>query len=1132
MEKSLQGHSSFFLIFMKLAVIPIVTIIIFSGVTLAIDSRGQEVLKRKISLNEENQELSLLLKKIEELTKIKFIYSPQVIPVNNKVTVHANNDELSDVLKKLLSPYDIVFEAVERQILLRKAETKEVEETFEEVSGKVTDENDQPLPGVNVIEKGTTNGTVTDAEGNFRLSVTDKSAVLVASFIGYISQEVLIGERTQIVIQLIPDIQTLEDVVVIGYGQAKKSDLTGAVARVSSKVYKDQPMTQLTDMLTGTVAGFNANQNTTAAGGSSLQIRGPKSLNASTEPMVVVDGAIFNGNISDINPSDIETIDILKDASSTAVFGARAAAGVLMITTKKGVTGKPVINFSTSLGVTEAANDLRAFDSEGYLNFRRDALISYKTGNPDYYFYNPNDLPEDVTLEQWRNANPNVQPDNTTEWLARLRFFSIEAENYLGGNNVDWYDQVMQSGIKQNYDVSVSGGTDKLSYYWSIGYTNNEGIIIGDEFSTLRSRLNLDLKVTDWLNVGLNSQIAGNDESSVPAELYGIFVNSPYGSVYEPDGKVKWYPNDYAAVESPLINYDGQDKLKKTNSIFASVYAKVKLPFGIEYKISYQPRLQSRKDYNFWPSTTILGGVTHSKGYGSREDFSQYAWILDNLLHWNKDIGVHNFDITLLYSGEKNKSWLSTMTNETFLPNENLGYNGLQFGAKPSLTNYDQQITGDAVMGRLNYTLLDKYLITVSVRRDGYSAFGKKNPRAIFPAAAIAWKLSDESFFKVDWISQLKLRLSWGVNGNREIGAYSALAQINSNLYYNGSNVQLGVYNNSLANYDLVWEKTESINFGIDVGLLDDRLEVSAEYYDMTTTDLLMNRQLPVLTGFTNITTNLGELGNRGFELSLHTVNYHASNFSWKSNLVFSFNRNKIKKLFGDYEEVIIEGETVRREVPDYTNEWFPGQALDRVWNYDVTGIWQESEAADAAVYLMQPGDFKAEDADNNGVYEALQDKKFIGYRQPRFRLGLRNEFNFCKNFSASIFIRADLGHVGAFDQALNPSSETFDKRNKMALPYWTSANPNNDWARLNTNVTSFGGGLMIYKPRSFVRIQDISLSYNIPLQTAAKVHLNNIRIYGAIRNLYSFDKWPGWDPESGDTPMPRTYSLGVSFSL
>jgi len=998
------------------------------------------------------------------------------------------------------------------------------------ISGKISDEQGNPIRGASILVKGTKEGSSTDRNGDFTISAPVSATTLVISFVGYALQEVDITSGATISVSLKTEATSLTDVMVIGYGTARKKDLTGAVTRVNSKAFKDQSMTQLTDMLTGTVAGFNANQNTSASGGSSLQIRGPKSLNASTEPMIVVDGAIFNGSIGDINPADIETIDILKDASSAAVFGARAAAGVLMITTKKGATGKPVINFSTSIGITEAANNLKPFDAKGYLDFRRDALISYKTGKPDYYFYNPNELPQGVTLDQWRNANGNPQADNTKEWLSRLRFASVEEENYLAGKTVDWYNEVMQPGLKQNYDLSIAGATDKLNYYWSVGYTNNEGIILGDKFSTLRSRLNLDLKVTDWLNVGMNTQFASRDESTVHAELFEMFVNSPYGSKYEQDGSLKWFPNDFAPVENPLINYDGQDRLRRVNSVFSSLYTKVKLPLGIEYKLSFQPRLESLKDYNFWPSTTIVGGLT--KGYGSREESSQYGWILDNLLHWNRKMGIHDFDVTLLYSSEKNKSWSSVMTNQNFLPNENLGYNGLQFGTNPSLTNYDEQKTGDAVMGRLNYSLLNKYLFTASIRRDGYSAFGKKNPRAVFPAAAFAWKISDEKFFKIGWVSQMKLRLSWGVNGNREIGAYSALAQINSNLYYNGTNIQMGVYNSSLANYDLVWEKTESFNVGVDLGLFKNRIEVSAEYYDMTTTDLLMNRQLPVLTGFTNIMSNLGELGNRGFEFSLNTINFNKPDFSWRTSFVFSLNRNKIKKLFGDFEEVTIDGKTVKREVPDYTNEWFPGQAIDRVWNYDVTGIWQTNEATAAAVYLMEPGDFKATDLDKNGVYEALADKVFIGYRQPRYRLGLRNEFTFLKNFSASLFIRADLGHKGAFDQALNPSSETFDKRNKLALPYWTSQNSNNEWARLNTNITSFGGGLMIYKPRSFVRIQDISLSYNLPARLTSRAKLNNTRIYGSIRNLYSFDKWPGWDPESGDSPMPRTYSMGISFSL
>ncbi len=1129
-----RGPLAFFLIPPKLLVMKLLSILMLAvSLQLSAASNAQ-----RVSLREKNAPLGKIFEEIRKQTGFNVVGSLQLIAAAPKVTVRLQKTTVAEALDACLQGSSLTYEIEGKTIIIKASPPRPNVNTAMDippitVQGRVTDEQGQPLVGVSIKVKGRSAGTSTGVNGEYSLSLPDGNLVLVFTYVGYVAREILVKEQGTVNVALKEEDRSLNEVVVIGYGTAKKSDLTGAVARVDGETYRDQSMTQLTDMLTGTVAGFNANQSNAAAGGGDLQIRGPKSLNASTAPMIVLDGVIFNGSISDINPSDIKTIDILKDASSAAVFGARSAAGVLMITTKKGELGKPVITVSTDLGLTEATNnDLKPYDARGYLDYRRDVLRAYKTGNPDYYFQDPNDLPEGISIEQWRNASPNPQDDNISEWLGRLRFFQVESNNYLAGKTVDWYNKVIRQGFRQNYDISIGGGLDRFTYYLSVGYTNNEGVVLGDKFSTVRSRLNLDFKVTDWLNIGMNSQLASRDESDVRANTRSMFLMSPYGSEFDDEGKLKWYPNDYNS-ENPLINYYLQDRFRKINSLFASLYARVKLPLGIEYKLSFQPRYQFLKDYNFWPSETIVGGATHSKGYGSREEESQYEWILDNLLHWNKKFGVHNFDLTLLYSAEQNRSWSSLMTNETFLPNENLGYNGLQFGTNPSLTNDDIRITGDAIMGRLNYTLLNKYLFTASIRRDGYSAFGKKNPRAVFPAAAFAWKISEEDFFKADWISQLKLRVSWGVNGNREIGPYAALAQVSSNLYYDGTNVQMGVFNSSLANYNLVWEKTESTNIGIDLGLLSNRLEISAEYYDMTTTDLLMNRQLPALTGFTNITTNLGELGNKGFEMNVTAINIDRPSFTWRTNFIFSLNRNKIKKLFGDYEEVTIDGKQVTREVADYTNEWFPGQAIDRVWNYDIVGIWQEEEEAEANKYSLSPGDYKARDVDQNEVYEALADKLFIGYTQPRYRLGLRNEFGFLKHFAASVFIRADLGHMGAFDDALRLSSETFDKRNTVVLPYWTPENPINDYPRLNTNRSSFGGGIMIYKPRSFVRIQDISLSYSLPDALTRRIRLNNARIFGSVRNLYSFDRWPGWDPEStNNAPMPRTFSTGFSFSL
>lgn len=1002
------------------------------------------------------------------------------------------------------------------------------------VTGTVSDENtEEALPGVNVLIKNTTIGTVTDVEGNYSINVPNEDDTLVLSSIGYITQEVAVNGRSVVDVALAEDVQNLEEVVVIGYGTQKKSDLTGSVMRIDAETFQNQNMTQVSDMLTGTVAGFNANQATSAAGGSSLEIRGPTSLSAGTEPLIVLDGVIFNGSLADINPNDIETVDILKDASSAAVFGSRAASGVILITTTKGKTGKPTINFTTQIGVAEVTNkDIRPLNGDEYTDFRRDLLILENPGNPDYYFHNPNELPGNINIEQWSDFNDNPNPDHTLEWLNRLLFFPAEVENYVAGTGVNWYDRAMQTGLRQNYDLSIGGGTENINYYWSLGYIDNEGIIAGDEFSTIRSRLNLDAKVTDWLNVGINSQFAERDESAVPVNLGQMLIASPYGSMYEEDGAVKWYPNGYLGAQNPLINHLYQDKLRKINTFFASIFAQVELPFGINYRLSFQPRFSFTKDHNFWNSETIIGGQTRTEGYGTREDTQTYEWMIDNLLKWNKEVGIHNFDVTLLYNIEKFQSWSSFQSGENFSPNQNLSFHGLQFATSHLVDNNDIYSTGDAMMARLNYTLLDKYLFTASVRRDGYSAFGQQNPRAVFPAAAFAWKISEENFFSSDLIDHFKLRLSWGVNGNRDIGRYAALARLSRNLYSNGSQVLVGVYNNSLANPALVWEKTEAYNVGLDIGLLEGRINASLDVYNMTTIDLLMERSLPRITGFDDITTNLGELENRGFEFTLNTVNASNNNFNWKSDIVFSLNRNKIKSLFGDFEEVEIDGEVVRREVSDIANEWFIGEALDRVWNYDITGVWQEDEEDEAAVYGLSPGDYKAVDVNQDSIYSALEDKQFIGWRQPRYRLGLRNNFTFFNNFSASVFIRADLGHIGSIDDFRHESSSLYDRRGMRAVPYWTADNPSNQYGSLTVASGAYGGGYDVYFPRSFVRIQDVTLSYTLPETTAQRMQLSNMRIFGSIRNLYSFDQWENWDPESGGSPMPRIFTVGLDITL
>lgn len=1005
------------------------------------------------------------------------------------------------------------------------------------VSGVVKDAStNETLPGVNILIKGTSQGTVSDIDGQFSLTIPNSDAQLIFSFIGYLTQEVPLENRSEINIGLVANAADLDEVVVIGYGTAKKSDLTGSVSRIDAETFKNQPMSQISDMLTGTIAGLSANQRPSAAGGSSFEVRGPTSLSAGTSPMIVLDGVIYNGSIAEISPTDVESIDVLKDASSSAVYGARAANGVILITTKKGISGKPTINFSAQVGVSSPTKDRKPLNSDQYLQFRADYFREGAINNPsipENFYTDPNNLPDNVSVNDWLNYNSNANADPYTEFLQRLNMYPTEQKNALAGHTVDYYDMAISQGVKQIYDLSIRGGTEDIKYYWSVGYTDSDGIITGDSHTNIRSRLNVDFKINEYLSFGANSQYSERDESSVPANLGLMYIASPFGEPFNEDGSINLRPHDDPSAYNPMMNYYGQSRNKKVNSFFTSIYGNVKLPFGINYKISFQPRYSFTSDQNFWGEETITGSQTYPGGRATRYSSKTTEWLLDNLLTWNKTIGQHDINATFLYNSESYRSWTEEQSNQNFSPNSNLGYHGLQFGNNPSLYNNDLRQTGDALMGRINYTFKDKYLLTASVRRDGYSAFGQAYPRATFPAAAFAWKISDEGFYDENWlVNRLKFRLSYGLNGNRDIGAYSALAQLSSVLDYDGSNVVVGVQNSTLANPNLTWEKTQSLNFGLDFGLFENRVDISADYYIGTTVDLLMNRQLPQITGFNSITANLGELENKGLELSMRTVNITKSDFLWTSDFVFSFNRNKIKSLFGDLGDYTLLGESRSGELPDFSNGWFPGQAVDVVWNYNVLGVWQMEEADAASEYNLSPGDFKGEDVNSDGVYSDLVDKQFIGYTSPRYNLGFRNEFSY-KAFTASIFIRASLGHILPFNQALQ-GTLSHDRRNYDGgpMPYWTPENRNNEYARLRPIHSAYGGGLSIYKPASYVRIQDLSLSYNLPAPMMERLQFNSLRVFAAVRNLYSFDKWPGWDPESNMTPMPRTISLGLNVSL
>lgn len=1004
-----------------------------------------------------------------------------------------------------------------------------------QVSGTVTDETGSPMPGVTVVLKGTTSGTTTDLDGKYAITVPSEG-ILVFSFIGYETIEEMVGTRSTIDLRLSPDMADLEEVVVIGYGTAKKRDITGAVSSVNPTKLENENPNSVQDILRGNAAGLNVGLSTSAKGGGSLEVRGRTSLTAGNSPLLVLDGAIYYGQLADINPNDIENIEVLKDASAAAVFGAKAANGVILITTKKGTKGKPTIKFNLNTGLATLGTFPEVYGPDGFVAWREDVFKSINAGGYEpYEFSDPRTLPSDITLEEWM-AYDGSSGDPVTVWLQRLNMQPAEIENYIAGKSVDWKDKIFQTGLRQDYTVSLSGSSDNINYYWSVGYLNNEGIVIGDEYETIRSRINLEGKVNKWLSVGVNTQFAVSDDSHVPidsdpAPLYtswGLLRTlSPWGSEYNEDGSYKWRPNDEASGGNhPFYNMSFTDRYEKTTTVNSTLFASIKLPFGFNFRTNFSPRLMySERFYHLSADHAEWGA---QGGTANRRNQKEYYWQIDNILTWQKTFGEkHDFNATFLANAEKFQYWSNTMSNNGFEPTDRLGYHNIGAGINPIISSNDEYSTGDALMGRLIYSYDAKYSTTLSVRRDGYSAFGGANPRALFYSAALGWVFSDENFINLDWLDYGKMRVSWGSNGNRDIGRYVALSDLNTGKYFYQTpsgelNLVNQLYVNRMENKNLQWERTESFNFGLDFSLLKTRLTGTFEAYKMSTTDLLVQRALPNFLGFDNVYDNLGQVDNKGFELTLNSTNIQNSILTWRTTANFQLNRNEIVHLYGDYDE---NG----KELDDITNRWFIGHAIDEIWNYKTQGIWQSNEEEEAKKYGVRPGDFKIQDVNGDGLYTNA-DRQFQGFTQPRFRWSLRNEFNILKNIDFSFMMYSYWGHENSFNQMKNRDG-FLDRTSSYVTPYWTEENPNNEWARLNS---SEGGasGFSVYRKKSFIRLENISVAYNFPTQLIEKANMANARVYFNVRNVgYYAPEWDFWDPENSG-PTPRYFTLGLDVTF
>lgn len=978
-----------------------------------------------------------------------------------------------------------------------------VQQQKQSVSGTVKDAAGEPIIGASILEKGTTNGTITDFDGNFTLSVFPK-ATLVISYIGYKMQEVAVVAGKSVQVSMEEDSETLDEVVVVGYGVQKKSDVTGSVTSVSKDRLEKLPVTNVLQAVQGASAGVTITQTSSIPGDApDALVRGQNSINANSGPYIVVDGVPISktgGSLNDIAPSDIESMEILKDASATAIYGTNGANGVILITTKHGKSGKPTIKYSGYVGFEDFSHKL-PFCNGAQISQRYKDYVAINTGETMY--------------------NENVKWQN-------------EVDNYNAGIETDWiYDVASRTGVITDHNVSIGGGAERVKYYVSADYLNQKGVLKGYDYKRYSLRTNIDMDVTDYLKVGTNTYIASHNRDGGRVNFLNAEAMSPYAKMYEADGSYCIYPMLSEQLwANPMIATTREAERRQWN-ISINGYAEVdfgnlsSVLKGLKYKFnggfSYAPKRES----------TYSGAAANDlNGTGKIFNAETQTYTIENILSYARDFDKHHIDLTALYAATRKKYTESTAQGQKFV-NDDLSFNNLGSAETATVKSYTDLYTTVSQMGRLNYSYDSRYLFTFTVRRDGSSVFGDNNKYGVFPSVALGWNIANESFMEKsqNWLNNLKLRLSYGKAGNEAIGVYQTLVKLDNSKFAMGGNSVVGLYPNArMGNADLSWETTKTFNVGLDFGLWSNRLTGNLDVYASKTTGLLLKRNLPKVSGFSDVFANMGETQNKGVELTLNSKNIVSTYFTWSSSLVFSWNKNEIKDLYGDGQS-------------DLGNRWFIGQPIGVIYDYDMVGIWQEDEIARGDHKNWDPvaeaGDVKL--ADRNGDGKISDDDRHVkGQTTPKWIGGLTNTFTY-KNWSLSVFVQTVQG-MKKNNTLIGMAGDEMGRRNTTTeIGYWTPENRSNEWRSLRKQSNKHGYGFA--QNAGFTRVKDITLSYTFPEAWMRKAHLGGLTVYASGRNLFTFTDWIGWDPETrqdsrgsgqweSNYPMTKSYVFGINLTF
>ncbi|MFT4093625.1 MAG: TonB-dependent receptor [Niabella sp.] len=960
------------------------------------------------------------------------------------------------------------------------------------VKGVVTNSNGVGIPGVTVTVSGTNNGTITGDIGMYTIKA-GKGDKLVFSSIGFVTQEAVVGDNTEINIRLADEsAKSMNEIVVVGYGAKKRADITGAVASVPKERLSQLPVTNILHAVEGSTPGVNITQTSSVPGSTgSVLIRGQNSMSAGTSPYIIVDGVPLTGSgggTNDINPNDIASIDILKDASATAIYGVNGANGVILITTKRGITGKPVIRYNGYGGFDNIAHLLKPLSPEGYVQ-------KYA----DWYEQVNGTAPEDIL--------PNA----------------YEIANYNEGKTVDWLDEVTQQGVMQDHNLSVSGGSKDIKYFLSGDYLKQKGAVKGYQYHRASLRSNLDVNVTNFLTLGTSLSYAANNYDGGRANFYLAGAMSPYGTLYDENGDYEIYPMyPELLYANPLLGLY-TDRVDRSNNLTGNGYAEVKFSgilSGLKYRLngSYTNIATRTGGYTGRDANSTIGSA-----YVSSSETN--SWLLENILTYEKNWKLHHLDFTGLYSAKERNYFYMGATATGFF-NDELSFNELSAGSTQTSDSYRDRYGLLSQMARINYGYDSRYLLTLTGRRDGASVMGANTSKyGFFPSAAFAWNISREAFMQnISKINNLKLRLSYGRSGNEAISVYQTISTSSSVMFpYNGETT-IGVVSSVMGNGDLHWESITTLNLGLDFGVLNDRINGSVDIYKGRSKDLLMKRSLPNITGYTYVWDNLGKTSNSGIEISLNTQNVAKPDFKWNSNIVFASNKNKIIDIYGDKQD-------------DVGNLLFIGQPIGVIYDYKMLGVWQEGEDRSTVDATAADGDLKFYDKNGDGSITA-DDKMVLGQTAPKWTGGLTNTFQY-KNLRLSVFIQTVQGALK------NNITLTYaDEAGRMNIPadvgYWTAENKSNTRPSLAyTNTRGYGYA----SDNSYTRIKDVTLSYTFSQKLLDRLKLGSVTLYASGRNLHTFTKWIGWDPEnnysfrgSGDWtnnyPLTRSIVFGANVTL